>query len=150
MWLMRSKNKIGKERSITMDNYDKRLEEERLVDPQPMETERTVTTTTDGYVPGGVVHNHFHIQQTPDTLRSDQAVRTRSSHGWAWMVIAIVAIIIVFIGFYSLTGQTARINGSVQDNTAAIRDQTGVLGSIRDSLSSISQSIREAIIRFFN
>jgi hypothetical protein len=135
-----------------MENHDKRLEEERPVDPQPMETVNTVTrTTTDGHVPGGVVHNHFHIQQTPDTpLRSDQAVRTRSSHGWVWMVIAIIAIVIVFIGFYSLTGQTARINGSIQDNTAAIRDQTGVLGSIRDTLSSISQSIREAIIRFFS
>jgi hypothetical protein len=134
-----------------MDNYDKRLEEERLVDPQPMETEHTVTQKTTE-VPGGVVHNHFHIQQTtPDNLsRSDQAVRTRSSQGWVWMVIAIIAIVIVFIGFYSLTGQTAKINGSIQDNTAAVRDQTGVLGSIRDSLSSISQSIREAIIRFFN
>jgi hypothetical protein len=135
-----------------MDNHDKRTEEERLVDPQPMETVNTVTQrTTDGQVPGGVVHNHFHIQQTPDTLsRSDQAVRTRNSYGWVWMVIALVAIVIVFIGFYSLTGQTARINGSIQDNTAAVRDQTGVLGSIRDTLSSISQSIREAIIRFFN
>jgi hypothetical protein len=134
-----------------MDNYEKRLEEERLADPQPMETVNTVTqTTTDGPVPGGVVHNHFHIQQNPETLRSDQAVRTRSSQGWVWMVIAVIAIVILFIGFYSLTGQTAKINGSVQDNTAAIRDQTGVLGSIRDSLSSISQSIREAIIRFFN
>jgi cell division protein FtsL len=134
-----------------MDNSDKHLEEERVIDPQPMDPVNTVTQTTDSQVPpGGVVHNHFHIQQTPDTLRSDQAVRTRSSHGWVWMVIAIVAIIIVFIGFYSLTGQTARINGSIQDNTAAIRDQTGVLGSIRDSLSAISQSIREAIIRFFN
>jgi hypothetical protein len=135
-----------------MDNYDKRLEEERLVDPQPVETVNTVTqTTTDGNVPGGVVHNHFHIQQNPDTpLRSDQAVRTRSSYGWVWFVIAIIAIVIVFIGFYSLTGQTARINGSIQDNTAAVREQTGVLGSIRDTLSSISQSIREAIIRFFS
>ncbi|SEC24681.1 hypothetical protein [Paenibacillus sp. GP183] len=133
-----------------MENHDKRLEEERLVDPQPLETEHTVTQKTTE-VPGGVVHNHFHIQQTPDTLsRSDQAARTRSSHGWVWMVIAIIAIVIVFIGFYSLTGQTARINGSIQDNTAAVREQTGVLGSIRDSLSSISQSIREAIIRFFN
>jgi hypothetical protein len=135
-----------------MENHDKRLEEERLVDPQPMETVSTVTQkTTEEHVPGGVVHNHFHFQQTPDTpMRSDQAVRNRSSHGWVWMVIALIAIVIVFIGFYSLTGQTARINGSIQDNTAAIKDQTGVLGSIRDTLSSISQSIREAIIRFFN
>jgi hypothetical protein len=142
---------------MNMANYEKRLEDQRpdpqldpKLDPQPMETVNTVTQTTEGQVPGGVVHNHFHYEQMPSQTPSDKAVRSRNPQGWVWMVIAIIAIVIICIGFYSLTGQTAKINGSVQDQTSAIRDQTGVLGSIRDNLSAISQSIREAIIRFFN
>jgi hypothetical protein len=138
---------------MNMNNYEKRLEDERpdpQLDAQPMETVNTVTHTTEGPVPGGVVHNHFHYEQMPSQSRSDQAGRSRNPQGWVWMVVAVIAIVIICIGFYSLTGQTARINGSVQDQTSAIREQTGVLGSIRDNLSAISQSIREAIIRFFN
>jgi cell division protein FtsL len=133
-----------------MDNYDKRLEDQRVLDPEPMETINTVSHTTEGQPPGGVIHNHYHYEQTPNQTPSEQAVRSRNSQGRVWLVIAIIAIIIVCIGFYSLTGQTAKISGSVQDQTSAIREQTGVLGSIRDNLSSIAQSIREAIIRFFN
>jgi uncharacterized protein HemX len=133
-----------------MDNNDKRLEDQRELDPEPMETINTVSDTTESHPPGGVIHNHYHYEQTPSQIPSEQAVRSRNSQGRVWLVLAIIAIIIVCIGFYSLTGQTAKISNSVQDQTSAIREQTGVLGSIRDNLSSIAQSIREAIIRFFN
>jgi cell division protein FtsL len=130
-----------------MDNYEKEVEVQRRdthtsevmqTNAAPLEYQPTPTT---------VIHNHYHSDAAP--IRSVQPTTSRSSQSWVWIVIAVVAIIVICIGLYSLTGQTAKLNGSVQEQTTAIKEQTGVLGSIRDGISSMVKSIQEAIIRFF-
>jgi cell division protein FtsL len=135
-----------------MDNYDKEVEYQRKAThiSEVMQTDESPEMTPTGsQVPQTIIHNHYHSAAEQAPVRSERPTASRSTHGWVWMVIAVVAIIVICIGFYSLTGQTAKLNGSVQEQTSAIREQTGVLGSIRDGISSIAKSIQEAIIRFF-
>jgi hypothetical protein len=144
-------NENPRKGELPMNNYEKETEYQRR-DTHTSEVLKTNgdpnTAPVESQVPPTIIHNHYHSDSVQTPVRGEP-VAARRSQNWVWLVIAVVAIIVVCIGFYSLTGQTARLNGSVQEQTSAIREQTGVLGGIREGINSIARSIQEAIIRFF-
>jgi hypothetical protein len=69
------------------------------------------------------------------------------NQGWLWLIVAVAGIAIIYMGFSGLTRETVNMNAYIQGQTTAIREQTGVLGSIKDSLNQITLAIKDAVIQ---
>lgn len=69
------------------------------------------------------------------------------SQGWLWLIVAVAGIAFIYLGFSGLIREAVNMNASIQGQTAAIREQTGVLGSIKDNLNQITLAIKDAVIQ---
>jgi hypothetical protein len=75
----------------------------------------------------------------------EKASSSQTVWRWIWLLVALGAIVVIYLLLSSAIHELAGVNHSIQDQTGAIREQNQILSGIKDSVNSLILAIKDAV-----
>jgi ABC-type Fe3+ transport system permease subunit len=106
-------------------------------DERPLRSEPSVGTRRASRSPG---------YRTVTVIRTtEKASSSQTAWRWIWLMVALVAIVVIYVLLSNAIHELAGVNHSIQDQTGAIREQNQILSGIKDSMNSLILAIKDAV-----
>jgi hypothetical protein len=129
-----------------MDNRMDQDERERINETppvsrggQPSRNEPPAGTRYENRPPG------YRTVTVIKTRERAPAPRSQASWRWIWLIVALGAIVVIYLLLNNVIHELAGVNHSIQDQTGAIRDQNQILSGIKDSVNNLIVAIKDAV-----
>lgn len=85
-------------------------------------------------------HHHYYYG-----AKAQQEPKPWYNQGWLWLIVALIGIGTLIVGVVLLTGQIGGVGEAVKEQTGAIREQTGLLAAINNSMGEMSAGLNRSL-----
>jgi hypothetical protein len=79
------------------------------------------------------------------TREKAPAPSSQTAWRWIWLIVALGAIVVIYMLLNNAIHELAGVNHSIQDQTGAIREQNQILSGIKDSMNNLIVAIKDAV-----
>ncbi|MCC2685831.1 MAG: hypothetical protein K0R75_2730 [Paenibacillaceae bacterium] len=73
------------------------------------------------------------------------AQSSQTAWRWIWLIVALGAIVVIYLLLNNAIHELAGVNHSIQDQTGAIKEQNQILSGIKDSMNNLIVAIKDAV-----